>query len=71
MTSIYDKKKADDFSAELNTLLLKYGLKISLTLKYTLGGIFPAMELVGMEEKKKEKNGETKEEPKKNGEPIK
>jgi len=61
MASIYDKKKAEDFSLELNKLLLKYGLKISLTLKYTLQGVFPAMELVGMEDKKEEpkKNGET------------
>lgn len=65
MTSIYDKKKAEDFSKELNKLLVKYGLKISLILKYTLQGIFPAMELVGIEEKEeKSKNGEAKlEEP--------
>lgn len=70
MTSIYDKKKADDFSAELNTLLLKYGLKISLGLNYTKQAVFPYMELVPMVEEgdKEKENKKIKEEPKKNGE---
>ena len=73
MTSIYDKKKADDFSIELNTLLIKYGLRIVLSLKYTLQGVFPAMELVPIVEEgdKKEvgNSSDKKTELKKNGEP--
>ena len=56
MTSVYDKNKVNDFSEELEKLLVKYGLKFSIGLRYTVQGIFPYMEVVEAEEKKTKKN---------------
>ena len=65
MTSVYDKKKTEDFSKDLNKLLIKYGFKIALNLQYTKQAIVPVMELVQTEEDKEKKEDENK---KKNGE---